>query len=471
MTSTNSAIESGTTMPGRQLLVDLGDGAGPLRARLEAALRTALRDGRLAAGDALPSSRTLAADLGVSRRLVVEAYAQLTAEGWLQARQGAGTRVAPGAPSGAAARPPAPAPRERPAYDFFPGAPDVGAFPRDAWLRAARDVLRTAPDRALQYPDAAGVPELRAALAAHLARVRGVAADPAAVVVVHGARQALALLGRALVRSGHAAVAVEWPSLPVHAETLAAAGLQVRRVPVDEDGLDVEALARTDARAVVVTPAHQFPLGMALAPARRAALLEWAAEGPERLVIEDDYDAEFRYDGRPVGTLQGMAPEHVAYVGSASKVLAPALRLGWLALPSGLVGPLTREKLLQDAGCAVIDQLVLARLLETAAYDRHVRGARRRYRARRDALASALAAEVPGVRLRGMAAGLHAVADLPRAVGTDALVAGARAREVGVYPIPGPGGSTTALILGYAALSEPAIREGVRRLAQALAEA
>jgi GntR family transcriptional regulator/MocR family aminotransferase len=470
MDRSNSHTNAGTTSSGPELLVELHGSDGPLAARLQGALRRAIREGRLAPGARLPSSRTLARDLGVSRRLVVEAYAQLIAEGWLAARRGAGTHVA--GPPRETARLPAPEPGPplvgRLPYDFFPGSPDLASFPRALWLRAQREVLRTAPDEALLYPDVAGTPELRAALAAHLGRVRGVATTPERVLVTSGARQGLALLGRMLARSGVSRIAIEWPTLPLHADIHEAAGLQVARVPVDADGIVVERLQGTGAGAVLVTPAHQAPRGVALTPARRAALVAWAQDD-ERLIVEDDYDAEFRYDRAPLGAVQALAPEHVAYLGSASKTLAPGLRLGWLALPAAQVAPLAREKALDDGGCPTLDQLTLARLLDTAAYDRVLRAARRRNRARRDALVRALAQELPGARLEGLAAGLHALVRLPAPLDAARLSEAARVVGVGVYPIPDRRGQTDELVLGYACLSEPAIAEGVRRLADAVA--
>ena len=233
-------------------------------------------------------------------------------------------------------------------------------------------------------------------------------------------------------------------------------------------GIDLRRLAESGAGAVLVTPAHQMPLGVALAPESRAALIEWARAG-DRLVIEDDYDAEFRYDRKPLAALQALDPGRVAYLGSASKTLAPAARLGWLALPEWLTGPLRREKELDDAGTPVLDQLALARMIESGAFDRHLRAARRRYAARRNALAAALERELPGVRLQGMAAGLHVVVRLTGRVDAAALDARARERGVGVYPLPREDGTSDAVVLGYANLSEPAIAEGVRRFAAALA--
>jgi GntR family transcriptional regulator/MocR family aminotransferase len=443
------------------------DGRGPRRGQLESRLREFIRGGTLVAGIRLPSSRALADDLKVSRRLVVEVYAQLLAEGYLVSRPGAGTYVAAtaGAPRSAASKPAERALR----YDFFPGAPDLSSFPRSLWLRTMREVLASTPPSAFAYPDARGTPELRGALAAYLRRVRGVVVEPDSIVVCSGATQGLALLGRALAHRGMGAIAVEDPGLPPHRAVLAYAGLEVRGVPVDEDGLEVHAL---NAPAVLTTPAHQCPTGVVLSPGRRAALVDWARAGG--LVIEDDYDAEFRYDRAPLGALQGLAPDRVVYLGTASKTLAPGLRLGWLVLPQSLVDSVVEAKLLDDLGSPTIEQLVLARLIDTAAYDRHLRRARRRNRDRRDALIAAVARRLEGARISGISAGLHALVRLPWAVDAQRLLERAAERSVGVYPLNlhmmEPARETDALVLGYAGLSEPAIEEGIRRLAEVLDE-
>jgi GntR family transcriptional regulator / MocR family aminotransferase len=466
-------METGTSS-GPELLLELDRGARrPLRAQLEDGLREAVRSGRLAAHVRLPATRGLASDLGVSRRLVVDAYGQLLAEGYLVARRGAGTFVADaaGASTMAAAEPPA----SVPTFDFFPGFPDLANFPRQAWLRALRATLRDAPDRAFGYPDPRGALQLRRALAGHLRRVRGVVADPETIVVCSGAAQGFFLLARAL-GGGH--IAVEDPGLPAHRAILAAQGARLVALPVDEGGARVEQLAQLAAGAgridaVLVTPAHQSPTGVALAPPRRAALLAWAGEGGG-VVIEDDYDAEYRYDRAPLAAMQGLAADRVVYMGTVSKTLAPALRLGWLVLPPRLVEDVVSQKLLADHGSPTLDQLALARLIESGAYDRHLRQARRRYRSRRDALVRSVARHLPEARVTGLAAGLHAIVRLGRAVDGMRLMQAAARRSVGVYPLGYAYMDVRAvddgLVLGYANLAEPAIEEGIRRLGEVLEE-
>ncbi|HSZ04522.1 MAG TPA: PLP-dependent aminotransferase family protein [Solirubrobacteraceae bacterium] len=459
---------------GPELLVELDRAArAPLRAQLEDALREAVRTGRLPAHARLPASRALACDLGISRRLVVDVYTQLLAEGYLVAASGSGTFVAGAA--GAVSAPAVEPERGALAFDFFPGNPDLATFPRGAWLRMLRETLREAPDRAFGYPDARGAAELRVALSEHLRRVRGVVADPRSIVVCTGAAQGFALLAEAI---GGGRIAVEDPGLPPHRAILAAHGASLLALAVDSQGARVQELADLAVGdgvidAVLVTPAHQSPTGVGLAPPRRSALLEWAAQ-TGGLVIEDDYDAEYRYDRPPLGAMQGLAPDRVVYMGTVSKTLAPALRLGWLVLPPRLLDPLLAHKVLSDHGCPTIEQLALARMLDSGAYDRHLRQARRRYRARRDALVRSVARHLPGARVTGLAAGLHAIVCLPRAVDGIELVQAAARRSVGVYPL-GYGYMEVrpvhdGLVLGYANLAEPAIEEGIRRLAEALEE-
>ncbi|MFJ7206313.1 PLP-dependent aminotransferase family protein [Streptomyces sp. NPDC098789] len=396
---------------GADLHLELVAGRG-LRAGLTESLREAARGGRLAPGTRLPSSRTLAADLGIARNTVAEAYAELVAEGWLTARQGSGTRVAERVrPRRAAAPAPVRRPARRgPSYSLMPGSPDLGGFPRAAWLSAARRALTDAPNEAFGYGgDPRGRVELREALAGYLARARGVHADPERIVLCSGFAHGLQLMTRVLRARRVREVAVEAYSLDVHRDLLASGGLRTRPVPVDACGARTAELAGTGTGAVLLTPAHQFPTGVALTPGRRAAAVDWA-RSTGGLILEDDYDGEFRYDRQPVGALQGLDPDRVVYLGTASKSLAPGLRMGWIVAPPGLVDELLAVKGRTDWTSSALDQLTLAQFLTSGAYDRHVRGMRLRYRRRRDELVAAVGERVA---VSGIAAGLHAVLDLP----------------------------------------------------------
>ncbi|WP_330332133.1 PLP-dependent aminotransferase family protein [Streptomyces sp. NBC_00536] len=396
---------------GADLHLELTLGRG-LRAGLTESLREAARGGRLAPGTRLPSSRTLAADLGIARNTVAEAYAELVAEGWLTARQGSGTRVAERArPRRAAAAAPVRHPARRgPSYSLMPGSPDLGGFPRAAWLSAARRALTDAPNEAFGYGgDPRGRPELREALAGYLARARGVYADPERIVLCSGFAHGLLLMTRLLRARRVREVAVEAYSLDVHRDLLTRGGLRTRPLALDASGARTAELAGSGAGAVLLTPAHQFPTGVALTPGRRAAAVDWARTAGG-LILEDDYDGEFRYDRQPVGALQGLDPDRVVYLGTASKSLAPGLRMGWIVAPPGLVEELLAVKGRTDWTSSALDQLTLAQFITSGAYDRHVRGMRLRYRRRRDELVAAVGERVA---VSGIAAGLHAVLDLP----------------------------------------------------------
>ncbi len=446
------------------LHLDLDHAAGgTLRARVESALRDAIRSGLLAPGSRLPPSRTLCAQLGVSRGVVVDAYTQLTAEGYLQARQGAGTTVAAtgrGLPSPHRSGGGSVEPQIR--HDLSPFVPALAAFPRGPWRAALNRALRTAPDARLGLPDAAGVPELRAALAGHLARSRGVRGSADQVIVCNGLRAGLGLLWSALAARGALRVAAERPGWRGIGQTASDAGLQPVPIPVDDDGLVVDRLAaqrRID--AVAVAPAHQYPTGAVMPPARRAALVAWAQERGA-LIVEDDYDAEYRYDREPIGSIHGLAPQHVAYGGSASKSLAPGVRLAWLVVPPALAEPIAALQARRGGMPAALDQLAFADFIDRGDLDRHLRRSRRQYRRRRDALLAALATRLPEVEVSGAAAGLFVVLRLPlRLSEADVL---RRARAAGVA-VEGGGGREPSLVVGYANLAEAAVVSAVEALA------
>ncbi|MFI6805947.1 PLP-dependent aminotransferase family protein [Streptomyces luteogriseus] len=398
-------------------------GPGGRRAALIRALREAVRSGRLTPGTRLPPYRSLAADLGVARNTVADAYAELVAEGWLTARQGSGTRVAERAePLRPAARVPKKVPpRARgPRHDLMQGTPDVSAFPRTAWLASYRRALQQAPNEVFGPGDPAGRPELREALTEYLARARGVRTAPDRIVICSGFAHALRLLFGGGVLRGP--LAVEAYGLGFHREVLAAAGVRTVPLPLDEHGARVDRLGRE--RAVLLTPAHQFPTGGPLHPARRAAVIDWAG-ARDGLVLEDDYDGEFRYDRKPVGAVQGLGPERVIHMGSVSKSLSPAVRLGWMVLPERYVGAVLAAKGEREAWASVLDQLSLADFIVSGSYDRHVRRMRQRYRGRRDRLVAALALHAPHIEVTGVAAGLHAVLRLPPGTEASAVKAAA----------------------------------------------
>jgi GntR family transcriptional regulator/MocR family aminotransferase len=458
--------------PAADLLIELRrDRRVPLHRQIETAIRDGIRSGRLQLGSALPPTRRMAAQLGVSRGVAVEAYQQLVAEGYLTSRPGGYTRVAVG-PEALRKRA-RPASERAPAIDFGYGRADVSSFPRAAWLRSIRRVLTETPDERFGYLSGRGVPELCEVLAEYLNRVRGMAADPECIVLCNGYAQGIALIVNVLARSGARRLALEDPSSGDDAlPTAIEAGLEVVGIPVDERGVRVDALERSDADAVVLTPSHQWPLGPVLSAESRAAILRWAKR-TGALIVEDDYDAEYRYDRAPIGAMQGLAPDHVVYAGTASKTLAPGLRLAWLVVPRRLVDDVAAAKILADRGSPALDQLAFADFLGRGELDRHLRRMRPVYRRRRDALLQALRDRLPDFEPTGIAAGQHLVTWLPPDLDEAAVVAAADRRGVGVYGVApyridsdGRGG----LIFGYATLNERMIAEGVGILADAVAE-
>ncbi|MGI8715210.1 MAG: PLP-dependent aminotransferase family protein [Solirubrobacteraceae bacterium] len=476
-------VSPGTNSPiAADLLISLergdggeGRGRGALHQQLEAGIRDAIRSGRLPQGAALPPTRAFATELGVSRGVVVEAYAQLVAEGYLNSRSGGYTRVA-AASSGEAGAARAPADsrtRPKPSVDFGYGRANVAAFPRAAWLRSVRTALTEAPDERLGYLDGHGTIELRQALTEYLNRIRGTVAIADNVAITNGYAQGVALLLGVLAARGARRLAVEDPSANDDARVIAAGlGLDVVGVPVGPEGVRIDALAQLDADALILTPSHQWPTGAVLSAPARAAVVGWArARGA--LIIEDDYDAEFRYDRTPVGAIQGLAPELVAYAGTASKTLAPGFRLGWFVLPAQLVQPFAEAKLLADRGSPVLDQLTFADFLRRGEFDRHLRRLRPVYRARRDALVAALAQRLPQLRPAGIAAGLHLVTWLPAELDETEVVQAAAAQGVavvGLEPYRVAPSAAGGLIFGYSTIAETAIHRGIGLLADAIAE-
>ena len=472
---------------GPELLLRLDrDSDQPLRSQLETGLRDAIRDGRLQPGERLPSSREFARGLGVSRGLVQECYGQLLSEGYLDSHVGSATKVAarayPAATRGGlggasgAPKPRTVAPAPRLIADFRSGVPDLASFPRGDWVWAMREACQSVATAELDYGDPRGSAALREVLAAYLRRVRAAAAIGEDLVVCTGFAQGLNLVLQVLGQLGVGRVAFEEPgygddetSTSVRSAVLA--GAPAVRVPVDDLGVDVAALAASGARAVVVTPAHQSPTGVVLAAARRHALVEWASRH-DGYIVEDDYDSEFRYDREPVGVLQGIAPDRVFTLGTVSKSLAPSIRLGWVLAPPALSAAVAEEKLLSDRGTSGLDQLALAALIRSGRYDRHLRKMRGVYARRRTALIGALERHAPGLRLTGLAAGFHAVAHLPEGADEDAVVAQALRRSVGLYGmapfraarVPAP----PQLVLGFGLTGERAIEAGIAAVADLL---
>ena len=455
---------------GRDVFLDLDLRRGQLRRNLRGAIREAIQDGRLATGTRLPSSRRLATDLRVSRGVVADTYDQLTAEGYLETQPRQAPLVA-----GVGAAPPVADEPARPtwAIDFIATTPDVELFPRRAWIRATERALRDAPNEALDYGDHRGRIELRRALSGYLGRVRGVRIEPERMAITQGFTQGLDLVSRVLLARGARTIAFESPSQRSGWATPEGVGLRVEGVPVDGDGVRTDALDELTAAAIVVTPAHQFPTGAVMAPERRADLVAWANR-EDRLIIEDDYDAEFRYDRNAIGAIQGLDPCRVIHVGTASKTLAPGIRLGWMSLPDELVDEVRAAKAAQDSGSPALEQLALAQLIESGDYDRHVARARHVYRQRRDALTAALARHLAGLPVQGAAAGLHVLLRLPDTVDDVALATAAAERGIGVNPLSPMSRlemTERGLVLGYSRLTVESIDAAVVALAASLADA
>ena len=476
------AVDFSGVVPELALAVDRSADV-PLGQQVQEALRSAIRAGRMRSGERLPSTRQLAEQLGVSRGLVVSAYEQLLAEGYVVSTVGSGTRVADGpagadtVAAGADATPPAdPGPVVR--IDFGYGVPDLRAFPTRDWLWALGDAMNALPTADLGDGTAEGDDHLRAVLAGYHRRVRAGCAEPADTIVVGGFRQGLTFVLGALAAHGIERIGLEDPGPRDHDHIARRAGLRVSAVSVDSDGARVDDLHASGARAVLLTPAHQCPTGAVLSPARRRELVEWA-HAVDGVILEDDYDAEFRYDRHPVGSLQGLAPDRVVALGSVSKTLAPALRIGWVFTPPRFRDRVLAEKSLSCRGVPQLDQAALARLVETGRFDKHLRRVRDSYRHRRDALVAAVTEHLAGASVTGLDAGHHALLPLPAGVDEERVVAQARAEGVAVRglgdyrvtPDDQPPGDVLppALVIGFGNVTTRQIREGIRVLGEVVA--
>lgn len=446
-------------------------GARGARELLVGGLRDAVRSGRLAPGALLPPSRTLASDLGLARNTVAEAYADLVAEGWLAAKQGAGTWVLNAAPRPVPTRPRG-APGV-PTHDLMPGSPDVSAFPRSAWLASTRRALSTAPTEALRMGDPRGRVELREALAEYLGRVRGVRTSAESIVICAGTRHAIEILARTFGTARP--IAVEAYGLFIFRDALAASSVRSTPIRVDAHGAVVEDLDRCDVSAALLTPAHHFPHGVPLHATRRTAAVDWAHR-TDGYLLEDDYDGEFRYDRQPVGAVQGLDPDRVVYLGSASKSLLPALRLGWMVVPDHLMDRVLAAGGGQQFYVDGIAQLTMADFISKGSYDKHIRRMRSKYRQRRDRLIEALAPFDIGIA--GLSAGLHLQLTLPEGAEAEVM---RRAGEAGIalaglgllrHPDAGPDvPATDGIVVSFGTPADHAFTSALQALCGVLAAA
>lgn len=460
-------------MTSRTVVVDgidlpLSDEGATLTRRLTTTLRRGVQNGQLRDGAALPPSRALAAGLGCSRWVVTEAYGQLVAEGYLVATTGSATRVRwadppPHQPSG-----PALTSAARPRFDLTPGVPDLAAFPRSRWAEAYRRAVLDLPTDLLAGRTLAATTAARRTITDLLRRTRQVREEPTQLSLTTGSTAAFTWLTSLLVQLGHTRLAVEDPSWPGLRSVARRGGLTPVAVPVDDQGIVVEALRRRRVRLVLVTPAHQFPVGVALSAARRLDLLEWARD-VDGLIVEDDYDADFRYEGAPVASLQGMAPDRVVLLGSVSKTLSPAIELGWMILPQKLLMALPDLDLNLNVTPSALTAQAMAVLIDQGWYERHLRAQRLRYRRRRGHLVAALADHLPDAEVTGLAAGLHLPLRLPPGTDVHAVVRRAARHDLALvaaerYRIR-PGGPPQ-LILGFGNLRDSRIEQAMALLGE-----
>jgi GntR family transcriptional regulator/MocR family aminotransferase len=433
-----------------------------LRGALERTLRDTILTGSLRAGVRLPGSRVLARELGVSRGVVSDAYAQLASQGFLISRSRSAPIVADATRPTATRTPADPLPAVR--YDLTPRLPDVSLFPLRRWLAVEQRVARQARSAVLTYREPRGERALREGLADYLGRTRGVIAVPEGIFITQGAGQSVDLVLRVLSARGAVSVALEDPSQQILHKRVISHGLAPAPRPVDEHGLIVDDL---DGDAVLVMPAHQFPTGVVLSGERRRRLLAWA-RATAGLIIENDYGAEFRHDSEPVRALQGLAPDQVVLIGTVATTLAPALRLGWLIVPPALVDETAYQQRLSDNSCPALSQLTLAAFLGGGDHDRHLRAARAVYRARRDRLLEAIERHLPGLPVTGQAGGVHLLLGLPIELDDRAIADRAGQARIEVPALSSFCIARTdrrGLVIGYGAVHRAAIWPAISLLA------
>jgi GntR family transcriptional regulator / MocR family aminotransferase len=478
-TRPDTRVVPGSWSTAWETLLDLSAARpGPLHMRLAAAIRSAVRDGRVPHGAALPPSRNLAEDLGISRWTVTQAYGQLVTEGYLTARTGSATRVswtagpddpAPPRPAKAVG---VPGPQAR--YDMYSCWPDLRVFPRRRWLEAITAAVATASHSQLGYSAPGGMPELRTVLAEHLNRARGATVDPEMISVFSGAGQALTQVCRALMAGGETTLGIEDPGSCRYWQVARTTGMQLVGLPVDEQGLVTAELDRfPQLRAVCVGTARQLAYGTPLPPARRQQLLDWARR-VDALVIEDDYDHEFSYDRPAPPVMQGTDPHRIALLGSMSQALGPTVSVGWVVTPGRLVRAVRAEDQIQPLPPA-LNQLALAHLMRSGGFDRHVRATRLLLRRRRNLLVESLRTRLPGYRVHGAQSAMMLLVELPPGTDTASILAAAARRELQIGDLEEmrltPDPARPGILLGYGNLSDKAVDEAVALLADVLAQA
>lgn len=440
-------------------------------------IRGFILNGHLQAGEKLPSTRDLSSSLGVARIIILNVYEQLTSEGFLEVLPRQGTFVAAGSHFLNKGKYQISAedsenliwPHDD-MIDFMAATPAMDHFPRRTWGRLAKEVCMEAPDSLFGYLPPDGLSELKEELSRYLLRTRGVVSTPRQIMITSGATQALSLITEILIK-GQEYVAVEDPVTDEMRTIFSYAGASIHPIPVDEKGIQPEHLSKDyPPRFIFVLPSHQFPLGGTLSIQRRIQLIEYARKH-DCYVVEDDYDSEFTYEGTPVHSVQGMDPERVIYVGTFSKILSPALRLGYVVLPQGLVEEFKMRKWYTDRHPASLDQKILARFINEGHLDRHVRKMKKIYKDRRRVLTESLKEHFPDCSILGHAAGMHLVVEFPEITFGPESMTHFQRHGVQIYPVDSyalvKGSHSHKIVMGYGGLTEERIVEGVLRIKEA----